>query len=132
MRPRQTPRSGADEIQPAAARWTPTFYVLVGVSCLAFATINEGKSQLNAVAQPLVLSCMQWHEQASAAISQMVRSATDVDLRQAADAVFRLRRARRNCEAGWLQLACLDYYAVAKHSPAFAQSAEEFSCARSP
>ena len=38
---------------------------------------------------------------------------------------FRMRRARRNCEAGWYELACQDYFAVAaghqatRHRPSY-------------
>ena len=62
-------------------------------------------------------ACMQWHLAASAAVSRLVHSTRDADLRQVNDWVFRMRRARRNCEAGWFGLACQDYSAVAAGTP---------------
>jgi hypothetical protein len=38
-------------------------------------------------------------------------------LRQLADAIFRLRRARRNCAEGWVGIACRDYQAILRLAP---------------
>jgi len=65
--------------------------------------------------QTLAGSCMQWHEAAGNAIARLAHSTKDADLRRLNDAVVRVRRARRNCEEGWLRLACQDYYAVASN-----------------
>lgn len=54
-------------------------------------------------------SCQQWHLAAGAAVSRLVQSTRDADLVQVKDAVFRIRRANRNCEAGWVALAYQDY-----------------------
>src|SRR5215204_474103 len=51
--------------------------------------------------QRLAPACMQWHLAASTAVSRLVHSTRDADLRQVNDSIFRMRRARRNCEAGW-------------------------------
>jgi len=59
-----------------------------------------------------VSSCRAWDEAAGGAISVLVHSGEDSDLRRASDAVPRMRRARRNCHAGWVNVACKDYQAV--------------------
>jgi len=75
-------------------------------------------------------SCEQWHEAASAAVARLAQSTSESDLRQINDAAFRLRRARRNCEEGSLNLACQDYYAVARSMPRYAAAYDEslFTC----
>ena len=59
------------------------------------------------------LACARWDEAAGEVIVRLVQSKSDVDLRKVGDAVFRIRRARRNCSAGWFRLACLDYQRIA-------------------
>jgi hypothetical protein len=78
-------------------------------------------------------ACLQWHQAASAVVGRLAESTRDSDLRQIHDAVFRLRRARRNCEAGWLTLACQDYHAVARSLPGRINIHDEslFACRRS-
>jgi hypothetical protein len=58
-------------------------------------------------------SCGLWDDQVTAAIAARVRASRgDDELRQLADAIFRLRRARRNCAEGWVGIACRDYQAI--------------------
>ena len=58
-------------------------------------------------------ACARWDEPARQAISRLVDSdGQDSELRRASEAIFLLRRARRNCAAGWTLLACQDYVAV--------------------
>ncbi len=57
-------------------------------------------------------TCSPWDTAARDALATLVREPGDEALRQVGDAVFRLRRARRNCEHGWVRLACQDYHAV--------------------
>jgi hypothetical protein len=59
-----------------------------------------------------------------------VKSTRDADLLQVNDAVFRIRRARRNCEAGWVALACQDYHSVAAGIPGQGMNRQMFPCAR--
>lgn len=75
-------------------------------------------------------TCMQWHLAAAAVVSRLVQSSRDSDLLQVNDAVFRMRRARRNCEAGWVTLACQDYHAVAASLPGYAMTNQLFACSR--
>jgi|SRR5450631_818319 hypothetical protein len=55
-------------------------------------------------------ACPDWDRAARAAIDAL--AGTDITVAQIADAQFRLRRARRNCAAGWVNLACGDYQAI--------------------
>ncbi len=71
---------------------------------------------------------MQWHLAAGAVVSRLVQSTRDADLLQVSDSVFRMRRARRNCEAGWYVLACQDYHAVAMGAPGIVMGNQVFSC----
>ena len=66
-------------------------------------------------------ACVGWDEAASEAIVQMVKAGRDVDLRLVGDAVFRMRRARRNCHMGWVRLACLDYQSIMRGAPALSE-----------
>lgn len=90
------------------------------------ATSNDASGERPRLAQ----SCMQWHLAAGAVVSRLVQSTRDTDLLQVSDSVFRMRRARRNCEAGWLVLACQDYRAVAMGAPGIVMGNQVFSCAR--
>ena len=64
-------------------------------------------------------SCGLWDDQVTAAIAERVRASRgDDELRQLADAIFRLRRARRNCAEGWVGIACRDYRAIMRAAPA--------------
>ena len=63
-------------------------------------------------------SCGLWDDQVTAAIAARVRASRgDDELRQLADAIFRLRRARRNCAEGWVGIACRDYQAIMSAAP---------------
>jgi hypothetical protein len=73
---------------------------------------------------------MQWHMAAGAVVSRLVQSTRDSDLVQVGDAVFRMRRARRNCDAGWVTLACQDYHSVAAGTPGYTMSNDLFPCSR--
>jgi hypothetical protein len=62
--------------------------------------------------------CGLWDDQVTAAIAERVRASRgDGELRQLADAIFRLRRARRNCAEGWVGVACRDYQAIMRAAP---------------
>lgn len=74
--------------------------------------------------------CMQWHLAAGAAVSRLIQSTRDADLLLLSDSVFRMRRARRNCEAGWMTLACQDYHAVTTSTPGYVIASQAFPCSR--
>ena len=63
-------------------------------------------------------SCGLWDDQVTTAIAARVRASRgDADLRQLADAIFRLRRARRNCAEGRVGIAFRDYQAIMHAAP---------------
>lgn len=106
---------------------------IVAVATLPLMTIlhNDSPSGGSDVEKPrLARTCMQWHAAAAASVSRLVQSTHDADLVKVGDAVFRLRRARRNCEAGWIVLACQDYHVVANGTPGYALAGQLFPCAR--
>jgi hypothetical protein len=62
--------------------------------------------------------CAPWDAAAGEAIVRLVQAKPGIDLQLVSDAIARMRRARRTCEAGWVRLACLDYDAVIRGVPA--------------
>jgi len=80
--------------------------------------------------QKFARTCLQWHLAAGAVVSRLVQSTRDADLVQVGDAVFRMRRARRNCDSGWVTLACQDYHSVVAGTPGYAMTNDLFPCAR--
>lgn len=75
-------------------------------------------AQAYAQARPRTSPCMDWDDAASDAIIRLVQSRSDSDLRQVSNAVVQMRRARRNCEGGWVALACQDYQGIVHGSSA--------------
>jgi hypothetical protein len=105
------------------------FVVVALLSTILFrqdATSDDG----NVEKQKFARVCMQWHLAAGAVVSRLVQSTRDADLVQVGDSVFRMRRARRNCEAGWVTLACQDYHAVVASMPGYAMTNQLFPCSR--
>jgi hypothetical protein len=80
--------------------------------------------------QKFARACMQWHLAAGAVVSRLVQSTRDADLVRVGDAVFRMRRARRNCDSGWITLACQDYHSVAAGTPGYTMANDLFPCSR--
>ena len=75
-------------------------------------------------------SCVRWDDLASEAIAGFVHDGKrDADLQRASDAIFRLRRARRNCNAGWVALACQDYQVIIQKVAGFTASRPALSSA---
>ncbi|BAT61473.1 hypothetical protein GJW-30_1_04030 [Variibacter gotjawalensis] len=62
----------------------------------------------------LPAECTRNDDDAVERLVALVRGKSDADLRQTADAIFRIRRARRNCHAGFISLAESDYRALRK------------------
>jgi hypothetical protein len=80
--------------------------------------------------QKFARMCMEWHLAAGAAVSRLIQSTRDADLLLVSDSVFRMRRARRNCEAGWITLACQDYHSVTAGTPGYVMTSQTFPCSR--
>ncbi len=107
-----------------------TFVVVALVSMMVFRDRTASGDAGGAEKHKLARTCMQWHLAAGAVVSRLVQSTRDADLVRVNDSVFRMRRARRNCEAGWVTLACQDYHAVAAMTPGYAMTGQMFPCSR--
>lgn len=105
----------------------------LGIAALIAHSTMVRPQHSGAEEQALAPSCTQWHQAASEAVSRLAQSRRDPDLRRVNDAIFRMRRALRNCEEGWFRLACQDYYAVARGLPGYTDMNEGslFACSRS-
>jgi hypothetical protein len=82
------------------------------IAALVLLAVFLYQTTTRAAALPLHRICRPWDEKAADALARLVHEPGDASLRQAGDALFRLRRARRNCRAGWLAVACQDYQAI--------------------
>jgi hypothetical protein len=87
--------------------WAPAFAALAGCGLLYlfFATPAAPVRAFDPRCEP-------WDDAASAAIARLVAIRDETAEAFFGDAVFRLRRARRNCRAGWVGLARRDYEAL--------------------
>lgn len=119
--------SGADWRRGSGGMLT---LIVIAVLLSAFAFRTGATSEDDAEKRQYARTCMQWHLAASAVVSRLAQSTRDSDLLQVSDSVFRMRRALRNCEAGWVTLACQDYHAVAASIPGYAMTNQLFPCSR--
>jgi len=132
MRPRvHVPLTATDA--PAVSAWSRRSMagcVLVAAALVAYSTLFQRAEVKDAAIE--ASSCALWHQAASAVVSRLAQSTLDSDLRQINDAIFRMRRGRKNCEGGWFSLACEDYYAVVRNLPDYDGSSNEslFACKR--
>jgi hypothetical protein len=113
-------RSDAPAVSSKAEAFSPTWfrYASIAIVCLLLGTMlwpfwrNAGEGAKNIGVTP---ACASWDDLARDSIARFVQnSKRDADLRLAGDAIFRLRRARRNCDIGWRMLACQDYLFVVR------------------
>jgi hypothetical protein len=113
-------------------RWTMRVLAIVAVPVLLalFVFGDDRTPDGDADRQAQLRTCAQWHLAASAVVSRLVQSTREAELAQAGDALFRMRRARRNCDAGWVALACQDYHAVAAGLPGHVLTRQLFPCSR--
>jgi hypothetical protein len=106
---------------------------LLAMAALLTAVVLHGRSTLDdsdAEQRKSARTCIQWHQAAGAAASRLLQSTRDADLLKASDVILRMRRARRNCEDGWITLACQDYHAIAIGAPGLVMISQLFPCAR--
>jgi hypothetical protein len=66
---------------------------------------------------PLAPECRSWDRDTSVGIALLVPDDRDVTEARLDDALYRLRRARKNCRAGRLDLARLDYDTLQRAHP---------------
>jgi uncharacterized protein YcbX len=116
-----------DAERAEVAVWSRRMLGVYGIAAVAVWVVSllvqavEQDAQAFAQHRPSTAPCMGWDDAASDAIIRLVQSKSDSDLRQVSNAVFQMRRARRNCEGGWVALACQDYQAIVRGSaPALA------------
>ena len=121
MRPRLLVKlTNAD--RAVVAVWRRWMFGVYGIAAVAVWAVSllvqavEQDAQAFAQHRPSTSPCMEWDDAASDAIIRLVQSRSDSDLRQVSDAVSQMRRARRNCEGGWVALACQDYQAIVRGS----------------
>jgi hypothetical protein len=113
----------SDSEQAIVARWSLAMtglfaagaMILVGTA--VFASRPSAESAPPGAGAATHHACASWDATARDTIAALARQPGDVALRQIGDVVFRLRRARRNCEHGWLKLACQDYQAITGRDP---------------
>jgi Zn-dependent protease with chaperone function len=82
------------------------------IAAIIPATDQDAIAPPEEIAAPFHPACARWDEAASDALARLVHDRNDVAARQLGDALFRLRRARKNCSLGWLVVACQDYRAI--------------------
>lgn len=59
--------------------------------------------------------CVQWDDHASQAIVRKVTGRHGgLDVQRLGEDLFRMRRARRNCDLGMVRAACEDYFAIVR------------------
>jgi hypothetical protein len=123
MRPRIHVRLTSAE-HADVAFWSRRMFGTLAIVAMAFWAVSlllqafERDTKAFAQARPSASPCMDWDDAASDAIIRLVQSKSDRDLRQVSDAIVQMRRARRNCEGGWVALACQDYQAIVRGSAA--------------
>lgn len=105
-------------------------FAIVALLSTVLFKAGDGSDEAKSAELKVARSCMQWHLAAGAVVSRMVQSTRDTDLQQVGDAIFRMRRARRNCETGWATVACQDYHAVVASVPGHILSNQLFACSR--
>jgi hypothetical protein len=123
MPPRSEKRLLPEE-RPRVNRWSRRLLGCAAIIAiiLAFPLFQQAiGNDMQAAGRPHIAACADWDDAASEAIVQLVKTRRDADLQLVGDAVFRMRRARRNCHMGWLRLACLDYQAITRGSPWLAE-----------
>jgi hypothetical protein len=116
----------------ASRRTLGTLGILAVVALLSAILFKDGATsdEREGGEQRLTGSCLQWHMAAGSVVSRLAQSTRDADLRQVGHAAFRMRRARRNCETGWVTLACQDYHAIMTGAPGYTLSNQLFPCSR--
>jgi len=135
-RPCTSSASASDTSDTTATTWSVRtlgiFSILVAGLLLASGLFRTAGTpdDVDVEKQKFARTCSQWHLAASTAVSRLVHSTRDADLRQVNDSIFRMRRARRNCEAGWFELACQDYFAVAASTSVSGTTGQFFPCVR--
>jgi hypothetical protein len=101
-------QAASSSLSDVAARTARPFILVAAAVGLALILL-AGSAMMPGEAsnKPLNPACTTWDAAASAVVGLTGDSAQRVN-----EATFRLKRARRNCQEGWVNLACHDYQAV--------------------
>lgn len=109
------PASLAHGTSGPSSRSILAFSAIAMAGLLAWTGMQGGADdEIPTAARTLPAECQSWRNDARRALAEFAMHADDTQLAEVGDAVFRLRRAGRNCGAGWLTLACQDYRAVTR------------------
>jgi hypothetical protein len=83
--------------------------LLLALAILGIGQIGYWVVAAGDIDKPLDSICASWDREASVGIALLVPDATALAESHLDDALFRLRRARKNCRAGWFDIARQDY-----------------------
>ena len=115
--------TNSDEAPTTTSRWAigvVAGLLLAIILWPLFKGATDAGADSKAIKANLAPACARWDERASETIARLLREGKrDADLQRVNDAVFRIRRARRNCQAGWITLACQDYSVIIRKVPGF-------------
>ena len=118
MRPRIHVRLSTDD-QIIVSKWSRRMggaAMMVLVTIGVWPTVNphvDSGIAVNASERTSDPDCRTWDTRASEAIKTFVQgSKHDINLKHVSDMIAQMRRARRNCQLGWPQLACEDYRTI--------------------
>ena len=87
--------------------WQRLLLLLLAIG--GFAQITYWAVVAEGIERPLDQTCAAWDREASSGIATLVPVSTALAESQLDHALFQLRRARKNCRAGWLDIARQDY-----------------------
>jgi hypothetical protein len=95
------------EQKRALSTWQRLLLLLLAVG--GFAQITYWAVVAEGIEKPLAGICASWDRDASVGIALLVPVPTALAESQLDQALSQLRRARKNCRAGWLDIARRDY-----------------------
>lgn len=89
--------------------------LVISVAWQMFSRYGDSGIAANASERPNDPTCIAWDARASEAIVSVVQgNKQDIDLKQVSGMIAQMRKARRNCQLGWLSVACEDYRAIVR------------------
>ncbi len=94
----------------AFTTWQRLSLLLLAV--LGFAQVGYWAVVADHIEKPLDTVCASWDHEASTRVAQLVGDPSTLGESRLDDALYRLRRARQNCRAGWHDVARQDYAAL--------------------
>ena len=86
---------------------SPPFYLMTGFAAVAIVFLAMWPKAK--VPTPFDSRCESWEMEAGSALANLIGERSEIADAHLGDALFRLRRARKNCRYGFVSLARLDY-----------------------